>query len=69
MARTTDMGLRREPQPPMPIVMPERELADHVVDVVRLSPWPLPPRACPPRASRRTRPAARRPRPARGARR
>ena len=24
MARTTAMGLRREPQPPMPMVMPER---------------------------------------------
>ena len=32
MARTAAIGLRREPQPPMPIVIPLRELADQVVE-------------------------------------
>ncbi len=31
MARTSDIGLRRLPHPPMPIVMPERELGDDLV--------------------------------------
>src|SRR5271165_5845003 len=37
MARTTAMGLRREPQPPMPIVMPERSSLTMSSTVVRLS--------------------------------
>ena len=37
MARTTAMGLRREPQPPMPIVMPERSSPTMSSMVVRLS--------------------------------
>ena len=37
MARTTAMGLRREPQPPMPIVMPERSSPTMSSTVVRLS--------------------------------
>src|ERR1700722_10294716 len=37
MARTTAMGLRREPQPPMPRVMPERSSPTMSSTVVRLS--------------------------------
>ena len=37
MARTTAMGLRREPQPPMPMVMPERSSPTMSSTVVRLS--------------------------------
>src|SRR5580704_18832495 len=37
MARTTAMGLRREPQPPMPMVMPERSSLTMSSTVVRLS--------------------------------
>ena len=37
MARTTAMGLRREPQPPMPIVMPERSSPTMSSTVMRLS--------------------------------
>src|ERR1700741_977600 len=37
MARTKAMGLRREPQPPMPIVMPLRNCATASSSVVRLS--------------------------------
>ena len=37
MARTTAMGLRREPQPPMPRVMPERSSATISSTVVVLS--------------------------------
>ena len=43
MARTTAMGLRRDPHPPKPMVMPVAELADHVVDggalVAHRRPW------------------------------
>src|SRR5579884_2089053 len=38
MARTTDIGLRREPQPPIPMVIPSRNSATTSVSVVRLSP-------------------------------
>ena len=38
MARTTAMGLRRDPQPPMPMVMPERSSPTMSSMVVRLSP-------------------------------
>ena len=31
MARTIDIGLRREPHPPIPIVIPSRQLGDDVV--------------------------------------
>ncbi len=37
MARTAAIGLRRDPQPPMPMVMPAAQLADQVVDGGRLS--------------------------------
>src|SRR5258708_7813863 len=37
MARTTAMGLRREPQPPIPTVMPERSSPTMSSMVVRLS--------------------------------
>src|SRR5580700_6544432 len=37
MARTTAMGLRREPQPPIPMVMPERSSLTMSSTVVRLS--------------------------------
>ena len=65
MARTTAMGLRREPQPPKPMVMPRRSSATMSSTVVRLSATgrhrgpSL--ESCRRRASRRRRPAARRP--------
>src|SRR5271163_2794342 len=37
MARTNAMGLRRDPQPPIPIVMPLRSCATASSRVVRLS--------------------------------
>src|SRR5271157_4406709 len=37
MARTTAMGLRREPHPPIPMVMPERSSPTMASTVVRLS--------------------------------
>src|SRR5580700_11823729 len=37
MARTTAIGLRREPQPPIPMVMPERSSPTMSSTVVRLS--------------------------------
>src|SRR5687767_14460900 len=42
MARTSDIGLRREPQPPMPMVMPSRSSAANSSWVVRLSATPGP---------------------------
>ena len=36
-ARTTDIGLRREPHPPMPMVIPERSSATASSSVQRLS--------------------------------
>src|SRR4051794_28737659 len=37
IARTRDIGLRREPQPPMPMVMPSRSWATTSASVIRLS--------------------------------
>ena len=37
MAATSDMGLRREPQPPMPMVMPLSSCATTSSSVIRLS--------------------------------
>jgi len=37
ISRTSDIGLRREPQPPMPIVIPSRSSAMTSCSVVRLS--------------------------------
>ena len=37
MARTSDMGLRREAQPPMPMVMPLRSSPTTSSSVIRLS--------------------------------
>src|SRR5580700_11016832 len=45
MARTTAMGLRRDPQPPMPMVMPERSSPTMSSMVVRLSPTASSPRS------------------------
>ena len=61
MARTTAMGLRREPQPPMPIVMPERSSPTMSSTVVRLSAIGSPsvPRHCDVSASRFSTKAAR----------
>src|SRR6185437_16910424 len=42
MARTTAIGLRRDPQPPMPMVMPERSSDTISSTVVRLSATLLP---------------------------
>ena len=42
-SRTSDMGLRREPHPPMPMVMPLRSSDTTSASVVRLSgiaTWP-----------------------------
>ncbi len=36
-ARTRDIGLRREPQPPIPIVIPERSSDTTSSSVMRLS--------------------------------
>jgi hypothetical protein len=37
MARTSDIGLRRDPQPPMPTVIPSRSSAISSSSVKRLS--------------------------------
>jgi hypothetical protein len=37
IARTRDMGLRRDPQPPIPMVMPGRSRATTSSSVIRLS--------------------------------
>ena len=37
MARTIDIGLRREPQPPIPMVMPSSSSATTSSSVMRLS--------------------------------
>ena len=37
MARTSDIGLRRDPQPPMPMVMPLLSSATTSSSVMRLS--------------------------------
>ena len=37
IARTSDIGLRREPQPPMPIVIPDRSRATTSSSDIRLS--------------------------------
>ena len=61
MARTTLIGLRRDPHPPMPMVMPSRSSATTSASVISLSltSW------CPFPSSRRTRRGARRPTPER----
>src|SRR5689334_14186931 len=37
IARTSDIGLRREPQPPMPMVMPSPSRATTSASLIRLS--------------------------------
>jgi hypothetical protein len=37
IARTSDIGLRREPQPPMPMVMPSESRATTSASLMRLS--------------------------------